>query len=89
MLKRQFRYFGPFPARYEDIASPETVAAILYLMDEIPQSQTTPFSRTTECEVCHEDKKFIEKIMMLDWRDRPSAKDLLEDEWFVEDGIEL
>jgi len=55
-LKQQFRYFGPFPARYEEIASPETVRAILYPMQEIPQSQTTPFHRTTEREVCKKDK---------------------------------
>jgi hypothetical protein len=51
-------------------------------MREIPQSQTTPFQRTTETEVCKKDKVFIGKIMKLDWRDRPSAKELLQDEWF-------
>lgn len=89
VLKRQFQYFGPFPAKYEDISSPETIAAILYLMQEITQSRMTPFGRTTEREVCSEDKRFIERIMMLDWRDRPSAKDLLDDEWFLEEGVEL
>ena len=88
VLKRQFRYFGPFPAKYEEIASPETVTAILYLMQEIPQSQMTSFRRTTEREVCGKDKEFIGKIMMMDWRDRPTAKDLLEDEWFEEDKEE-
>jgi hypothetical protein len=88
VLKQQFRYFGPFPAKYEEIASPETVAAILYLMQEIPQSQTTPFHMTTEREVCQKDKMFIGKIMMMDWRDRPTAKELLEDEWFREDEKE-
>jgi hypothetical protein len=86
ILKRQFRYFGPFPAKYEEIANVETVTAILYLMQEIPQSQTTPFHRTTEREVSKKDKEFIGKIMMMDWRDRPTAKELLEDEWFKEDG---
>ena len=86
VLKRQFRYFGPFPAKYEEIATSETVTAILYLMQEIPQSQTTPFHRTTEREVSKKDKEFIGKIMMMDWRDRPTAKELLEDEWFKEDG---
>ncbi|RFU29464.1 hypothetical protein B7463_g6866, partial [Scytalidium lignicola] len=86
VLKRQFQYFGPFPGKYEEIASPETVAAILYLMQEIPQSKTTPFHRTTEREVCKKDKIFIGKIMMMDWRDRPTAKELLEDEWFKEDA---
>ena len=88
VLKRQFRYFGPFPAKYEEIASPETIVAILYLMEEIPQSQTTPFHRTTEKEVCKKDKEFTGKIMMLDWRDRPTAGELLENEWFKEDGNE-
>lgn len=28
------------------------------------------------------DNVFIQKIMKLDWRDRPTAKELLEDEWW-------
>jgi hypothetical protein len=84
VLKRQFRYFGPFPAKYEEIASPETVTAILYLMHEIPERETTPFHRTTEREVSKADKNFIGNIMMMDWRDRPTAKELLDDEWFRE-----
>ncbi|RAK95070.1 putative serine/threonine protein kinase [Aspergillus ibericus CBS 121593] len=85
VLKQQFRYFGPFPGKYQEIAGPETVLAILYLMHEIPQSQTTPFIRTTEREVSLRDKLFIGKIMMLDWRDRPTARELLEDRWFEQD----
>lgn len=43
---------------------------------------------TTEREVCQKDKTFIGRIMNGDWRDRPAAKELLEDEWFVEDRTE-
>ncbi|KAL2865589.1 putative serine/threonine protein kinase [Aspergillus lucknowensis] len=70
VLKQQstYRYFGPFPAKYEEIASPKTITAILYLMHKIPQSETTPFSRTTKRE--------------LDWRDRPTAQGPLKDGWF-------
>ncbi|PYI07608.1 putative serine/threonine protein kinase [Aspergillus sclerotiicarbonarius CBS 121057] len=85
VLKRQFSYLGPFPGKYQDIASPETVMAILYLMHEIPQSQTTPFIRTTEKEVSLKHKNFISKIMVMDWRDRPTAQELLKDNWFQED----
>ena len=85
VLKRQFRYFGPFPPKYDEIASQETVAAICWLMDEIPRSQTTPFHRTTEREVCRKDKEFIGKMMMIDWLDRPTAMELLRDEWFHEE----
>jgi hypothetical protein len=44
--------------------------------------QMTEFHRTTEKEVCKEDKEFIYKIMKMDWRDRPTAKELLKDKWF-------
>ncbi|PGH34406.1 serine/threonine protein kinase [[Emmonsia] crescens] len=88
VLKQQFRYFGPFPGKYGEIAGEMTVRAILYLMQEIPRPKTTPFRETTEREVCKKDKEFIEKIMMMDWRDRPTAKDLLEDEWFKEEDGE-
>lgn len=57
-------------------------------MEEIPQSQTTPFHRMTEREVCKRDKEFIRKIMMLDWRDRPTAPELLKNEWFEENETE-
>jgi len=79
---QQFRYFGPFPAKIADIFSEETVESILWLMQAIPQEKLTPFSHTTEREVCRRDKEFIGKIMMMDWRDRPTAKELLEDKWW-------
>ena len=84
VLKQQFRYFGPWPGKYEEISSPETVHAILYIMETIPKSDTTPFHLITDKEICKEDKAFIGKIMMMDWRDRPSAQQLLDDEWFKE-----
>jgi hypothetical protein len=49
-------------------------------MQEIPQAKTTSFSRITEREIVKKDKDFIRKIMKLDWRDRPTARELLEDE---------
>jgi hypothetical protein len=52
-------------------------------MQEIPQAKTTSFSRITEREIVKKDKDFIRKIMKLDWRDRPTARELLEDEWWA------
>ncbi|KAF3482623.1 serine/threonine protein kinase [Arthroderma uncinatum] len=83
VLKQQFRFFGPFPVKYEEVAGPMTVTAILYLMHEIPQSKTTPFRLITEREVCKSDKDFIGSIMMMDWRDRPTAKKLLDHPWLA------
>lgn len=85
VFEEQFKYFGPFPAKIAEIADPETVQSIILLMENIPREQMTPFSRTTENEVNQRDKIFISKMMKLDWRDRPTAKDLLEDEWWDND----
>ncbi|KAI0376861.1 STE/STE20 protein kinase [Hypomontagnella monticulosa] len=83
IVKSQFRYFGPFPAKYQEIASEETLLSILYLTQLIPPSSMTPFRLVTEREVAKEDKEFILKIMQMDWRDRPTARELLRDKWFL------
>lgn len=44
----------------------------------------TLFQRVAEREVIKKDKDFILKIMKMDWRDRPTAEELLQDEWFRE-----
>ncbi|KAI0427229.1 STE/STE20 protein kinase [Xylaria sp. FL1042] len=85
ILKSQFRYFGPFPVKIEEIFNDETLTSILYLMELVPGKAMTPFRFITEREVAKEDKEFVLKIMKLDWRDRPTAKELLQDEWFRAD----
>ncbi|GAW23010.1 hypothetical protein ANO14919_125580 [Xylariales sp. No.14919] len=42
----------------------------------------TSFRFVTEREVAEEDKDFVLKIMQMDWRDRPTAEELLRGEWF-------
>jgi hypothetical protein len=86
VVEEQFKYFGPFPAKFAEIADPETVQSIMLLMQNIPKETTTPFSRTTKSEVNQGDNIFISKMMKLDWRDRPTAKELLEDEWWNDDA---
>ncbi|KAI2485743.1 Serine/threonine protein kinase [Pyrenophora tritici-repentis] len=86
VVEEQFKYFGPFRAKIAEIADPETVQSIMLIMPNIPKEKTTPFSRTTESEVNQRDNIFISKIMKLDWRDCPTAKELLEDEWWNEDA---
>ncbi|KAJ0413763.1 serine/threonine protein kinase [Aspergillus carlsbadensis] len=88
VLKQQFRYFGPWPGEYEEVAGPKTLHAIRWIMQDTPKSEITPFAMITEKEVCRKDKEFILEIMKLDWRDRPSARELLEHEWFTEDEKE-
>jgi len=86
VVEEQFKYFGPFPAKSSEITDPETVHSILLVMQHIPREKRTPFSRTTKSEVSQRDNFLILKMMKLDWRDRPTAKAFLEDEWWSDDG---
>jgi hypothetical protein len=85
VIEEQFKYFGPFPAKFAEITDPETVLAIMWIMERIPGENLTPFSQTIQREVSQPDNIFISKMMKLDWRDHPSAKQLLEDEWWNTD----
>ncbi|EEH33299.2 hypothetical protein PAAG_04349 [Paracoccidioides lutzii Pb01] len=82
ILTRQCQFFGPFPVTYQGISSLETLAILTYIMRSLPPEKYKPFKRITEKEVSKVDRDFILKIMKLDPRDRPSARELLEDEWF-------
>jgi hypothetical protein len=82
---QMFRYFGPFPASIEEIASQETACGILWMMEQIPNDKLTPFRWITKREVCAHDRDLILGIMKLDYRDRPTAKEVLAHEWCEED----
>lgn len=81
VLKRQFQFFGPFPAKYTEIADNETVEVIICLM-EIFEGNVKPFHMITERELRKEDKEFIGWFMKLDPRDRPTAGEILSHGWW-------
>lgn len=85
-LKRMFRVFGPFPQTYQDFAeiNPNLLPVIEAIHDYGPPEK--PFSRISPIECSPADKDFILKIMKLDPRDRPTAQQLLDDEWFTEES---
>ncbi|PTU25587.1 hypothetical protein P175DRAFT_0430052 [Aspergillus ochraceoroseus IBT 24754] len=83
ILQRQCELFGPFPLTYREICPPETLNILAYIMKSIPPEKKKPFSRISEQEISKEDKEFILRIMKLDPRDRPSARELLQDKWFA------
>lgn len=85
VLEQQFRYFGPFLEPFIEMGDGGVAQIILFLMDTIPEDELTPFACVTEGQVAKKDREFISKIMQLDWRDRPTAKKLLEDEWWQND----
>ena len=82
---KQHQFFGPFPLSYKEIADDETLAILTHVMRAVPREKMKPFECITEREISKEDKSFILKIMKLDPRDRPTAKELLEDVWFKAD----
>ncbi|RMZ68709.1 serine threonine kinase [Pyrenophora seminiperda CCB06] len=86
VFEAQFRFFGPFSAKIAEIADQETAEVFIYVMKQNPGEKLTPFSRMTKSEVSERDNIFISKMMKLDWRDRPTAKELLEDEWWNDDA---
>ena len=57
---------------------------IQYLFDKIPRSEMKPFNQISKREVSRQDKEFICKMMKIDPRERPTAKELLQDDWFKE-----
>lgn len=52
------------------------------IMEQCSPDTMLPFTLTDTKEVSDEDKAFLLRIMKLDPRDRPTAFDLLQDEWF-------
>ncbi|KAM7214579.1 kinase-like protein [Rhypophila decipiens] len=84
VLRRIYKFFGPFPQSYEDFNKEGLVTIIQWIHAHGPPEK--PFHRAAPKEVPPADLAFILKIMKLDPRDRPTAEELLADEWFTEES---
>lgn len=83
VLIKQASMFGPFPLSYIDIADDERQGVLADISNYIMENELRkPFSMAVDKELTVEDRDFICKIMKMDPRDRPTAKELLEDPWF-------
>ncbi|GAB1203595.1 hypothetical protein APSETT445_002231 [Aspergillus pseudonomiae] len=80
ILAKYHIYFGPFAPSYGEPADEETLAILSLIMKDVPPEKLRPFSLASQKEISQQDKEFLLKIMKLDPRDRPTAKDLIEDE---------
>jgi serine/threonine protein kinase len=83
IVVHQHQWFGPFPISYKEIADKDTQEALLGIMSAVAPEKMKPFQYLSEREICNADKAFVLKIMKLDPRDRPTVKELLQDEWFM------
>ncbi|KAL4984446.1 kinase-like domain-containing protein [Aspergillus falconensis] len=84
ILLKHHRCFGPFPESYEQIADQQRLAVLTWVMQNSPPDTLRPFHLTTTKEIHQDDRNFVLRIMRLDPRDRPSARQLLEDQWFYQ-----
>jgi hypothetical protein len=91
ILKEQFKFFGPMTVNFLKLVDgdKDVQDAIRMLHHVVPPEQRGLFRTISKKEICAEDKVFLSKIMKYDWRDRPSAKQLLEDEWFGDERTKI
>lgn len=74
------------PLSFQDITDDERLEILAKTIHFINDNNLKkPFYLSADKELSKEDRTFIYKIMRLDPRDRPTAKELLQDEWFRKD----
>ena len=83
VLVKQVSIFWPISSNFKEIADKERLGILTAVINHINDNKMwKPFSRAEDVELSEEDRNFIEKLMKLDPRDRPTAKELMQDEWF-------
>ena len=82
VIKRHDRFFGPYPMSCLTLADDDRLETLTMLINSV--DKRTPFKLASPREIAKEDRDFILKLMKLDPRDRPSAKELLQDAWLRE-----
>ena len=83
ILAEQVRRFGPVQLSYMEIVAPERHAALAGVIRYVKSNMSPlPFSMSADEELGKDVRDFIVKMMKFDPRDRPTAKELLQDEWF-------
>ncbi|OJD13715.1 serine/threonine protein kinase [Emergomyces pasteurianus Ep9510] len=89
ILEKYHIFFGPYPQSFGELCRDEGDAAVLNsVMRGVPPEKLKPFALASKREISTEDKEFILKVMKIDPRDRPTAKELLKDDWFKEVSAE-
>ena len=86
IIIRQLAHFGPVPKSYIDLILREDsdkwsilALATQYIKDNQKQRS---FKLIEDGCLAEEDREFLLKVMKLDPRDRPTARQLLQDKWF-------
>lgn len=68
--------------KFQEIVDADRWAQCMVLQNYVNENRLwKPFMLVEDEDVAEEDKVFLCKLMKLDPRDRPTAKELLQDEW--------
>ncbi|ORY14329.1 kinase-like domain-containing protein [Clohesyomyces aquaticus] len=76
VLLKHVRIFRPWSVTWKELVGDVQMGILIYTMEISPKEALKPFKNN-----------FVLKIMKLDPRDRPSAQELLRDEWFKEEIV--
>lgn len=86
IIIRQMAHFGPVPRSYLDLIPKDDAArwtvlgaATLHIKEHQKQR---PFKIIEDDCLTEEDREFLLKVMKWDPRERPTARQLLQDKWF-------
>jgi casein kinase II subunit alpha len=82
ILTLQCAYFGPFPHKYVELADAITKGHLDGIEVLVTQRGGRTIHRNTlATKISKEAVAFLDKLMKLDPRDRPSPQELLQDQW--------
>ena len=82
VLTLQCAYFGPFPDKYVELSDTVTAEYLHGIEGLVTQKGgRRKYRNTLAIHFCKETMAFLDRLMKLDPRDRPSAQDLLQDRW--------
>ena len=82
VLALQCAYFGPFPDKYVELSDAITMEHLHGIEELVAQrGGRIKYRNTLARHFCKETMEFLDRFMKLDPRDRPSAQDLLQDQW--------
>ena len=82
VLTLQCAYFGPFPNKYVELSDDITMGDLNGIEGLITQrGGRRKYRNTLTTNMSKEAVRFLDKVMKLDARDRPSPQELLQDQW--------
>lgn len=82
ILTLQCAYFGPFPHKYVELLTAITMRDLDGIKGLVTQREgRRKYRNTLATNISKETVGFLDKLMKLDPRDRPSPQELLQNQW--------